>query len=82
MGQISAILDRTYICPNEHSGDNIASQDSLTLLGFAFGVRPDTTPNIALIKKNYGMRAWLVRLLKIPGVDNPTIAKVFSSVVR
>lgn len=55
-------------------GTKIARQDSMTLLGFRFEHRPNVPAHLDLICKK-----WIVRHLKVSGVPDVDIARVFAS---
>ena len=81
-----------YVFPAIHSevsshiilkdGTQIASQDRMVLLGFAFGNRPNLDTHMDLISKKFNIRVWVVRHLKQSGVPDKDIAAVFASTIR
>ena len=73
---------RTTSYINLDDGSVIESQDTLTILGFAFGVRPDISSHISLIKRKFGARSWIIRQLSQLGVDSDTLVKVYSATIR
>lgn len=71
---------KSYIHLNDN--DILHSQDSLTILGFSFGNRPNFDSHIALIKRKYASRAWIPRRLKMLGVNDEQILSVYAAAVR
>ena len=63
-------------------GEKIESQESMTVLGFRFGNRPNVCEHMRLIRDKFNTRSWIVRHLKGAGVPDHDIAKVYASVVR
>ena len=63
-------------------GEHIRSQESLTILGFCFGRRPDATAHFGLLKNKYAKKAWIIRQLKLQGVDEGTLTKVYAAIIR
>ena len=59
-----------------------SQEDSLTILGFAFGTRPDASAHVSLIKKKFGARSWIIRQLRQLGVDPETMIKVYTAIIR
>ena len=69
-------------CYIEADGDRIDSQESMMLLGFCFGNRPNMDEHVALIHRKFYARSWLPRHLKAAGIPEKDICKVYSSVIR
>ena len=67
---------------NDGEGGRILSQDSMTVLGFSFGSRPTMTEHVALVRRKYNARSWVIRHLKAAGVPNEDIIKVYAATVR
>ena len=63
-------------------GGKIESQESMTVLGFRFGNRPNVSEHMRLIRDKFNARSWIVRHLKGAGVPEKDIVKVYASVVR
>ena len=70
---------RSYITLQDSS--HLENQDKLTLLGFAFGNRPNVNAHMDLIFKKFNIRVWLIRHLKRSGVPDTDIAAIFASTI-
>ena len=66
----------------EHGGSRIGNVASMTLLGFGFDGRPSVHALVDLIRRKFNSRAWMIRHLKMSGVPDNDIVKVFCSVIR
>ena len=60
----------------------IKSQESMTILGFAFNHRPNVDAHMDLIRNKFNSRAWLIRHLKRAGIDNRDVRDIYRAVVR
>ena len=57
-------------------------QESMILLGFAFGTSPNVDEHCKLIKRKYHSRVWLLRHLKNAGIPTKDICKVYQTTMR
>ena len=69
-------------CHIKTGNADIHSQDSMTLLGFSFGSRPDVSQHVSLIHRKFYVRSWILRHLCGAGVPVPDICRVYSTVIR
>ena len=69
-------------CFREAGSSRISSQESMTLLGFCFGTRPNADEHIALIKRKFNARSWIPRHLKGAGVPAKDICKIYTTIIR
>ena len=79
--QLLCITAAVYSTVSSHikldDGTLLKSQDSMTLLGFRFGYRPNLDAHMDLIWKKFNVRMWVIRHLKQSGVPDKT-SRLFS----
>ena len=71
---------RSYIRPDKKN--KIVSGDSLKVLGFMFGTRPDTHKNTQFICRKFYGKLWTLRHLKRSGTARPTLLRIYESYLR
>ena len=64
------------------SGQNIESVDSVKLLGFCLGSRPDMSQQVAFIKKKFRMKLWSIIHLKSAGIAGRHLYDLYACFVR
>ena len=70
----------TFIKTNEF--DQIEGAETLKLLGFTFGRRPDAAAHVEYItRKTYGKR-WIIRHLQASGINEDKLVKIYSCYIR
>ena len=60
----------------------ICSQNSLTVLGFAFGDRPTMEAHVSLIQKKFAARFWMIFHLKQKDVPAGDLVSIYSTIIR
>ena len=60
----------------------ITSGDELKLLGFYFGRRPRADIHIREIRRKFGARSWILRILKHASIPEKSLVQVYCSLVR
>ena len=60
----------------------ITSGDKLKLLGFYFGRRPRADIHIREIRRKFGARSWILRILKHASIPEKSLVQVYCSLVR
>ena len=64
------------------SGQDIESVDSVKLLGFCLGSRPDMSHQVAFIKKKFRMKLWSLIHLKSAGIVGRHLFDLYACFVR
>ena len=70
---------QTYI---KTDGQMIISGESMKILGFVFGQKPDAWEHLKHIRKKYSCRAWAIRHLKKAGIENTKLVAIYKSLIR
>ena len=63
-------------------GETITSGDSLKIVGFVFGTKPDATQHIKAIEKQFYERMWIVRNLRAAKWHRKDIQRIYEVVIR
>ena len=63
-------------------GERMASTDSLKILGFYFGKKPDVSEHVKNLIRKFRTRAWTMINLKKADLDRPTLVDLFKVLVR
>ena len=63
-------------------GKRIDSGDELKLLGYNFGRRPRPDIHIREIRRKFGARSWILRILKHASIPEASLTQVYCSLVR
>ena len=71
----------SYFRPSDDS-EEIVSQDTLKVLGFAFGRKPTVECHVKLIQSKFAARYWMIFHLKQNGVPQPDLVAIYSSIIR
>ena len=54
----------------------------MKLLGFYLGRRPRSDEHVKQLRRKFGARAWILRILKHAMISNNRLVQVYSSLVR
>ena len=63
-------------------GQKLESGDSLTILGFTFGPKPDVSMNTEVVKKKFATNLWALRFLKSSGMQQNDLLFTYKTIVR
>ena len=63
-------------------GKRIDSGDELKLLGYNFGRRPRPDIHVREIRRKFGARSWILRILKHASIPEQSLTQVYCSLVR
>ena len=70
---------RSYIYVD---GQKVTSADELKLLGYHFGRRPRPDVHVRELRRKFGARSWILRILKHSGIPDQSLVEVYCSLVR
>ena len=71
---------KTFICTS--TGEKIESEDSLKILGFYFGQRPNADEQVKAITRKFYARLWSLRHLVKSGVPNLDALDLYKCLIR
>ena len=63
-------------------GQRLESADELKLLGYYMGRRPRPDIHLREMRRKFGARSWILRILKHAGIPNQSLVQVYTSLVR
>ena len=78
---ISAALHANVTSYIKINNEIINDQESLKILGFMFGSKPDVSSQVNAMCKKFRRRVWVLRHLKKAGIPKPDLVRLYVSLV-
>ena len=79
---ISSRSDSDIMSYINASSERIISSESLKILGFTFGTKPNASAHISKVEQKFGCKIWTLRCLKKARIENGRLLELFNVLLR